>query len=180
MIYAVGFVSGMTVTLPFFDSVIKAVQRDGCGVISVMGGPVLHRSRNQLAEMFVSGAGGADCDRMVMVDADIVFTLDDLDRLLAHDEPIVSGIYGDATGEIVTLGCGFMSITKDVLERMLPFPFNPVKTQDGRVSGEDVGFRVHAKEHGYETVVDFDISVGHVKTQIVRVEVPESELALAR
>jgi hypothetical protein len=166
--YAIGFVSGLEITVPFFNSVLQAVVRDHCGVVSVLSGPVLHRARNQLAEMFLNGQGG-DCDRLLMVDSDIVFTLDDVDAILAHDEPVVSGVYQGPEG-VVEQGCGFLLIHRKVLEELKPFPFNPIKLEDGVVSGEDVGFRFHARKAGYEAVIDHSIAVGHIKPQVLQVE----------
>lgn len=162
MDYAIGFCSGYEVTLAFLNSLVNAVHRDRCGVLSMLGGPVLHRNRNELSKMFLEGQGG-HVQKLVMVDTDIAFTMDDLDALLAHKEPIVSGVYPAADGRVISDGCGFMVIDREVLDRLMPYPFNPVKFEDGRISGEDVGFRVHARQAGYEVVVDPTISVQHLK-----------------
>lgn len=186
--YVIGFVSGMEVSLPFFDSVVHAVVRDGCGIVSYTGGPVLHRLRNELARHWLARTEWADTEWMVMVDTDIIFTLEQLDALLAHDERVVSGIYASQIGEVVAHGCGFMLIHRSVFEELAPYPFNPIKTAEGLVSGEDIGFRVHCKERGIPVVVDSDIKVGHLKPQVMWVdavapeykEVPISAEIMAR
>ncbi len=175
--FALGFVSGMEVSLPFFASVIHLLGKEKCSVLSIQSGPVLQRSRNELAAMYLR-----DCEEptLLMVDADIEFTHDDVDAILTHDYPLVSGVYPKANGEVVEDGCGFLRIDRKVLEMLMPFPFNPIKTQDGIVTGEDVGFRHAAIQVGWPVKVDHGISLGHVKAQVLRVEVAERELAVAQ
>lgn len=171
--YAIGFVSGWEITHPFFLSVFTAARKHHCSILSMLSGPVLHRARNELVRMYLR-----DCDEryLLMVDSDIEFTTDDIDKALAHDAPIVSGIYpktqmdtGAEGMEIVEDGCGFLLVRRDVYERLGEFPFNPIKIQTGEVTGEDVGFRYHAGEAGFDIIVDPAISLGHLKSQVLRI-----------
>ncbi len=163
---ALGFVSGMDVSLPFFSSVILLLNKEPIEVLSILSGPVLHRARNELVEMYLRDTTSPT---LLMVDSDIEFSGDDVDAIMAHDEPIVSGVYPQPNGDIITDGCGFLRIDRTVLEAMGPHPFNPIKTHENLVTGEDVGFRFHARQAGYEVAVDHSISLGHVKTRVLRV-----------
>ncbi len=165
MTYTLGFVSGWDVSHPFFNSVFQVASKHGCHVISILSGPLLHRARNELCAMYLRETAN---DTLLMVDSDIEFTPDDVDAILAHPEPVVTGVYPDNHGEAVTDGCGFLRIDRHVVEALMPFPFNPIKVEDGRVSGEDVGFRYHARAAGFEVVVDHDISLGHLKPRVMK------------
>ena len=164
--FAVGFVSGMEVSLPFFASVVALFKKEPVELLSVLSGPLLHRARNELVVMYLRDTTSPT---LLMVDSDIEFSGEDVDTIMAHDEPVVSGVYPQANGEVITDGCGFLRIDRRVLEAIGPMPFNPIKTQDGLVSGEDVGFRFHAQQAGYPVVVDHSISLGHVKPRVLRV-----------
>ena len=169
MTYTLGFVSGWEVSHPFFNSVFQAAAKDGCHVISILSGPVLHRARNELCAMFLRETAHPT---LLMVDSDIEFTTDDTAAIMVHPEPVVSGIYPDNKGNPVTDGCGFLRIDRHVIEALMPHPFNPIKTQNDEVTGEDVGFRFHAQQAGYPIVVDEAISVGHLKPRVMRLEPP--------
>lgn len=163
--FALGFVSGFEVAHAFMASVVQLFHKEPLSVLSILSGPVLHRARNELCAMYLR-----DCQEpaLLMVDSDIEFTGDDVDRIMAHDAPVVSGVYPKADGELITDGCGFLRIDRKVIEALMPYPFNPIKTQTGEITGEDVGFRFHAQQAGYPVVVDHSISVGHVKPQVLR------------
>lgn len=85
------------------------------------------------------------CERMVVIDTDVVFTPNDLEMLLEHDEPLVFGLYpkkqpglifpvipleGDETPfandgrpdlrEVACCARGFMSVHRSVFELMKP------------------------------------------------------------
>jgi len=64
------------------------------GMILQLSGPYLDIGRNKLTEKFVKDT---DCEWLLMVDSDIVWSLDDVRKLVSaadHDErPVVSGIY---------------------------------------------------------------------------------------
>ena len=169
--YAVGFICGETCSSWFVDGLVRLVATENPPVLQLIAGPVLHRSRNQLADMFLKApwASGDVADKLVMIDSDIAFTVADVRALLAHDEPIVTGVYPNSKGKTMKIGAGFMSIRREVLKKLGPHPFNPVTWGDGAMTGEDVGFLMHAKDAGYDIVVDPNISVGHAKVQVLRI-----------
>ena len=167
MTFTLGFVSGWEVSHPFFNSVFQVASRKHCTVISILSGPILHRARNELAAMFLRDT---EHDTLLMVDSDIEFSVEDVEAIMAHPEPVVSGVYPDNKGEVVTQGCGFLRIDRKVLVALGPHPFNPILTQDDVVTGEDVGFRYHAQQAGFPCVVDHSIAVGHLKPRVMRLE----------
>jgi hypothetical protein len=54
-----------------------------------MGDSLVSRARNNLTHDFLK----SDCDYMLQIDSDIVFTNDQIKRLASHDLPIVGGLY---------------------------------------------------------------------------------------
>ncbi len=167
--YAVGFLCGETCSSWFVDSLTRLISKENPPLIQIIGGPVLHRSRNNLSGIFLKSPWGEDAEKLVMLDSDIVFSVSDVMKLLEHDEDIVSGVYANASGKMMQIGAGFMSIKRHVLEALMPHPFNPVVMDDGTVSGEDVGFHLRAKEAGFKALVDQNLTVGHAKVQILRI-----------
>lgn len=64
-------------------------------------GPYLDDARNELIRKFFLEAF-EHCDRMLMVDSDIEFLPEDVERLADDDLPIVSGVYrSDYSGNVV-------------------------------------------------------------------------------
>ena len=123
------------------------------------------------------------CKYVLFIDSDMRFPVDLVDRLLAHDLPIVAANCrqrtqkgwtarkGDdfvssenKTGleEVDTVGTGVMLIKDEVFWRMGvdggPWFFSPWDTQEKKMIGEDVYFCVKAKEAGFKIMVDHDLS----------------------
>jgi hypothetical protein len=92
-----------------------------------------NRQCNKMANEFLK----TDCDRMLIIDTDIIFTRTDIQNLLSHDVELVYGIYpkkdergdpclgtfGDVplNGDLATLrrcGRGFMLVKRELIERM--------------------------------------------------------------
>ena len=153
---ALGFCSGSTVTAEFVRSLtsLYAARPDlPQRTIHIIGGPDIADSRNLLVRTFLT----LDADRLLMVDTDIVFTPDDVDRLLAVDAAVALGVYLNANGVLVVNGAGFMAIDRSVLEgREGWFDHEPGL-------GEDISFLRRV-----EYVVDESIRVGHVKPVVLR------------
>lgn len=184
--YAVGYCSGNTVTAMWHSCLISLVYRDRPGIVHSLSGPALHEGRNKMAKFFVENLSTSKV--LVVVDTDILFTPEDVDKLLAHDEPVVSGVYPTYHGEsdvpnaldaeVIADGCGFMKIDRVVLEAMMPHPFDPVyvTSPNGEqcTTGEDVGFRIRAQRLGFDTVIDKSIQVRHLK--LVPMVVPGEDL----
>jgi len=101
--------------------------------------PSVERARNILTANFLA----TDCTHILFIDADIIFTPEDVARISSHDEPIVGGLYplkhpspevqwcgnGKAPGEaairpdglslVKYIGTGFLCVRRDVFERMI-------------------------------------------------------------
>lgn len=110
--------------------------------ISKVGGAGVARARNNMAEEFLAArtAAGEPYDYYFAIDADITFEPDHVARILAHDLPIVCGLYSlkqhnvawcintladsipdDEAGrqKVAASGTGFMCIKREVFERMI-------------------------------------------------------------
>ena len=107
-------------------------------VLSRTSQPYPTRSLNMCSTTFLS----TDCDSMLVIDMDIHFTREDVDKLLSHDVPLVYGLYpkkalplqwcvatltdespfgGDEPlVEVKRAGRGFMRVHRSVFEKMKP------------------------------------------------------------
>ena len=81
-----------TVHTDFMSSVLQVVYsgKYDLQVVEGYSGPVISKARNSLAEHFLSVPGA---EYLLMVDTDMVFNDEVLDRLLKADLPIVSALY---------------------------------------------------------------------------------------
>jgi hypothetical protein len=117
---------------------------------------------------------------LLFVDDDMLFEDDALARLLAHDQPVVSGLafarrapylpcvypitdVQMASGELVEIedaGTGFLLIRRDVLEA-IPSPwFEAVKIASGELR-EDKYFCQKVKAAGFRIFCDTSLKIGH-------------------
>lgn len=80
------------------------------GVITLRNESLIQRARNKIAAAFLA----SDASHLVFIDADIGFTGESLLRLLAHDRPIMAGVYRKKTLDSVD------------------FAMNMIPTDDGR------------------------------------------------
>jgi hypothetical protein len=55
----------------------------------VVGDSLVSRARNALTADFLA----SDCTHLLFIDSDLIFSAEQIDRLLAHDLPIVGGFY---------------------------------------------------------------------------------------
>jgi hypothetical protein len=150
MTVAVGIVHDDRIDAKFVQCLLhlKESHDDVRNVIWVEGGPGnFDVHRNTVAAYFLEKT---ECEWLLTVDTDIIFRPDNLDQLLAHDIPVVSGLYlvndrpirpngsrrnadghlksltaDDLDGliEVDALGAGFMLVHRDV--------FTKVGEQDG-------------------------------------------------
>jgi hypothetical protein len=120
-------------------------------------------------------------ERMVWIDSDMSWQVDDFLRLVATDHDILTGAYLDELGRVVATrldgnrvsrqqldtqepfeiawcGFGFVSLSKDVVAA-LPEPF----IKDGEY-GEDISFCYNARNMGFKVFLDPTIRVTHHKT----------------
>lgn len=127
------------VPFEFVHSLLRlAVQ--GAGVIQFgfkCHESLIPRARNSLSADFLA----SDCDKILFLDSDLIFTPDDVMRIAHHDAPIVGGVYflkqegpavpcantfagrvppigEDGLQEVRYVGSGFMCIHREVFERM--------------------------------------------------------------
>lgn len=148
------------------------------GVIGVPYRHDLDVARTEIAEAFVA----SPFDRLLMVDTDVVFTPEDVSRILESDYDITAGVYmnslegidaADLDGnQIVTVpdkpmpvyfsGTGFMLIHRRVFETMREGWFNRILINRKRVY-EDESFCVKARQAGFEIILDPSVVLGHYK-----------------
>jgi hypothetical protein len=101
-----------------------------------LGDSLVSRARNHCTRMFLE----SDCTHMLFIDSDLTFSVDQINRLMTHDEEVVGGMYwkkseGDPQGvwnlipdrEIMPngllragyIGTGFLRIARSVFEKMI-------------------------------------------------------------
>jgi len=169
----------------FFDSFIQ-MDRPSFVYIPAKNGDIAGM-RNQI----VGQALQMGCTHLLMMDADQVYPVDTIPRLLAHNLPIVhasvhrryppfdSILYqGDLNGytnktdftdgdlvEVSACGTGCVLYHTKVFQEMEPpwyeFVPNPNKEKGGTV-GEDIWFCEKVRKLGYKVMVDTSIKVGHL------------------
>lgn len=150
---------------------------------------IVANTRNHMVDAaMVLGA-----DKLLMIDSDIIFPHDLLERLIAHDRPIVAVPYrrrsaphdilanpeeaGDQVGlrPMLTMALGCSLISTSVF-RDLGRPWwhfgDPYGRPEG-VIGEDMTFCSRARDAGYRIMADCDINLGHVGEQIIWTEPPK-------
>ena len=74
---------------PGCEDGLKELERRGCAVWRVRGYSAIDAARNQMA----TDALSQGFEELMWVDSDVVFHADDVDRLRAHDLPLVCGLY---------------------------------------------------------------------------------------
>jgi GT2 family glycosyltransferase len=87
---AIGYVHPLQVTALFMRSVIATRDRMGnLPIYSAMSGPNISRARNMIVQNYLDLC---DAEYLFMVDTDMVFGANAVERLLEHQLPIVSGL----------------------------------------------------------------------------------------
>lgn len=136
-------------------------------------------------DVLVKEALKSDCDAVLWLDADMRFPKDALDRLLAHDKPIVAANYTtrrppfkpvafsdfaklervwtkkDSTGleRVQATGMGCMLVRKEVYEALkAPYHMIGYSPASGQYSGEDMYFGMNATKAGFDVLIDHDLS----------------------
>lgn len=145
---------------------------------------------NQRQELIFS-ALEAECTHILFLDSDMRFPKDALDRLLAHDKPIVAGSYAtrrlpcktvafandkdwecvystpDKTGleAVAAVGMGCMLVNLSIFDKMtLPYFMIGYSPNANQFTGEDIFFCRKARSMGFEVLIDHDLSkeLGHI------------------
>lgn len=161
--YTLGWATGGQHPASFTGQIIALIGAHQPEFAWARCGPVMYLARSLVAEKYLAQPAERATPTLIMVDPDIIFGPREIEALLEHPEPIVSGIYVDSEGDLVTEGCGFLRIDRVVFETLGAHCFDPVLAPGGVVSGEDVAFRKRAAEAGFDIAVDRSIRVGHVK-----------------
>jgi GT2 family glycosyltransferase len=139
---------------------------------------------NQRQEL-VGEALNAGASHILFLDTDMRFPKNTIDRLLAHDKPIVAANYAtrrlpiktvafktstdwdcvytteDKTGlePVAAVGMGVMLIKREVFEKIeLPWFIIGYNPKTFEFSGEDIFFCRQAKKAGYDILIDHDLS----------------------
>lgn len=131
----------------FHQCCLKAFSdfRDSPDVPGALHGQVMHsfgdspnvgRSRNMLTHAFLK----SDCTDLLFIDSDLIFNKAQIDRIVAHEEDVVGGIYckkqegpvqpcinsmkgaelkENGLAQVAYIGTGFLRIRRAVFERMI-------------------------------------------------------------
>ena len=114
------------------------------------------------------------CTHLLLVDDDMIYEPDTLEKLLAHDTDIVGGLYKtryensdylieEKDGEVLALGGGCLLIKTDVFRKIPPLWFGYKYYENGMVSmSNDWYFCEKARNAGYTIYVDRDVRPKHI------------------
>lgn len=123
----------------FMLSMIQLVRQLPCEMVlkPCLGDSLVSRARNRIAAAFLA----SDCTHLLFLDSDLIFSPEHIARLVAHDLPIVAGLYpkkqkelgwvcnmldtpkepeGDLQ-EVKYAGTGCLMIAREVFEEILRF-----------------------------------------------------------
>ena len=194
----IGYLHPGTVRAEFMHSVLQVVRNGSADiedVVDVRSGANISRARNGLVAGFL---GSYLSDWLWMVDSDMVFAADTLDRLLASadaaERPILGGLYYRVNDEIGGVpvpvihaedwvdgerfpvegtGAGCLLAHRTALRKIAdvydpPAPWFFETIEDGVYYGEDITFCRRAASVGVPVHVDTAIELGHVKSHVMR------------
>jgi GT2 family glycosyltransferase len=149
-------------------------------IFTSMGTLIANQRQELVGEALQSGAS-----HILFLDTDMRFPKDTIDRLLAHDKPIVAANYAtrrmpvktvafktagswdcvytteDKTGleKVAAVGMGVMLIKREVFETLeLPWFIIGYSPKTFEFSGEDIFFCRQAQKAGYDIMIDHDLS----------------------
>lgn len=150
--------------------------------------PILANNRNELIDY-----GDMNFDKILFVDGDIEFTVDNFDRLLDSGKEVITGNYKlrdgtccafgldqnedkvfckeDGVQEALVSGAGFLLSDKEVFEFLLMrginnyFYYPLIK---GKYSGEDMGFGLNLSKVNFKMYIDYDCRVNHITNRIFK------------
>ena len=164
----------------FFDSCL-VMHKHNAEVIRASSGPI-HEMRNTI----VLRALELDCTHLIFLDADMVYPIDTITKLLSHDKDIVGALtfkrcpdfnplclsgepyemtqidpIPEELFEVTATGTGCLMVKTHVFES-LDFPWFKFDQHDGHLVGEDIGFCYKAKEEGFKIYVDPTVRTEHL------------------
>ena len=187
----IGYVHREEVSADFALSLALAARDFRAGVLPTRTTRIAY-GRNQLLQAFLSTGS----EWLLMVDTDILFTVDDVAALLRLGAPAACGWYNDAEGlsvarwwapderrmvpvdlpaeptEIAGVGAGFLLVHRVVLQKMddgsdPEFPWFAEGRRAGRSIGEDYEFCYRLHDRGIPLLLDPSVHVGHRKCHTV-------------
>ena len=159
-------------------------------------GTLIHKARNHLVKTAISGF--KDVTHLLFVDDDMVFTNEDLDKLIEKDKGIIGSLAvernvpfhpcvvprdhkwknlrfimnGNAKEEfeVEAIGMGFTLISVELLKKAIEVKENPFYFEEASEYGEDYNFCSILKGLGETIWVHCDSIVGHIATLPVTLE----------
>ena len=149
-------------------------------VILANKGYTIAENRNYLAVQAIKGG----YDYLLMVDDDMTFPPETLERLLSYDKDIVGVNSHPTAGESLTyepigeagdliecskVGTGIILIKTEIFNK-IPRPWFSFKTSElgNTLNGEDWIFCLRAREAGFGVWVDTTLSIGHIGSVIFK------------
>jgi len=149
-------------------------------------GPYIYDNRNQLLKK-----AKKEEEALLMIDSDIVFTLEDVKRMEEHvkTKDAVTGIYvlnppfsppaifkrtendyeytlpPTELSTIDACGAGFLVLSYKVVETLPSYAFNNIF--ESSMHGEDISVCHRLKEFGFKLYCDPEIKVGQVRSNIL-------------
>ena len=132
-------------------------------------------------------------DDLLFIDADMVFGLEDVERIKEHLEKydVITGVYKlmdekyalfernkeDTDYEFIepqsgihkvdAAGAGFLGISKRVYDKLPSNPFSNV-WEGNIIHGEDISFFHQLRKAGIQAFCDSSITLGHIRTKIIK------------
>lgn len=154
---------------------------------TLIGQSLIYDSREQMAQMVIDNG----FDYLFFLDSDMQPPPDIIDKLIAHDKPIVSAMafkrlapftpcffkkvevgkaeplleYPKGLVEVEGVGMACCLIKREVLEQTKKPMFFPMDR-----TGEDLVFCLRAREAGFKIYVDTTLDCGHVSSTTIREE----------
>lgn len=165
--------------------------------------PIVSETRNKLVGLYHTNYeksslrpfdGKATCEKVIFIDDDIFWTVDDIEKLLDSDKDIISGGYLTADGKTIaaytdnnksrllyedivnqtepilvqSTGLGFLACKFEVIAN-IPYPwFNILTYDNGQFVPEDTYFIQKASHYGYKAYLDPTIILNHLKTYPIK------------
>jgi FkbM family methyltransferase len=158
-------------------------------------GYAVDQVRNLIAHWVVNAY-----DYLLAIDHDVVFPSDTLKKMLAHDKPLVSGVYrqrleppmielydmnmqrmsiSQLTGSLQTIGgCGFgcVLVKKEVFAAIqYPWFVYHQSLNHNNTFSEDLDFCRKARDKGFDLYADTSILCKHIGQRVFEVEIDEHQ-----
>jgi hypothetical protein len=155
---------------------------------SLLLSPMLENNYVKTRDVF---SGKLTCKKVIFIDSDIVWSTDDIEKLIFTSQEFLSGVYKvqfkdyvsvlkgprqlmtvqelteqEGLFEAYSTGFGFVSCSYNLLNTM-KYPWFSVETYEDineYMTGEDSFFCLKARSLGYKIMVDSKLRVGHLKT----------------